>query len=86
MEADFNPNIPQPDPDWDYYELWQMAYQVHEKLEQAIKYMTVVEHADDSTDERLRQQFFELSEMCEECSHATSGDGLVINEDLTEED
>ncbi|NJN13166.1 MAG: hypothetical protein HC836_19600 [Richelia sp. RM2_1_2] len=67
-------NMPVPDPSWDYYELWHMAYRVHEKLEQAIKYMVAIEKSDDSTDERLRQQFYELSVMCEECSYEAKGE------------
>lgn len=86
MEKQFNPNIPQPDPEWDYYDLWEMAYQVHDKLEQIIKYMVFIEEADDSTDERLRQMFFELSEMCKECSHEASGAKELIVNDLNEDD
>lgn len=81
-----NLDISQPDPEWDYYELWDMAYQIKYKLDQAIKYMTAVEEADDSTDERLRQMFFSLSEMCEECSHEASGAKELMVDNLNEND
>lgn len=48
--------------------------------------MSVIEKADDSTDERLRQRFYELSEFCEQCSNEASGFEEIVVSDLDEDD
>lgn len=63
-----NLKIPQPDPDWDYYELWQLAHKLKAGIEETIKYMAVIESADGSTDASLGKQFESLSTLCDNCA------------------
>lgn len=63
-----NLNIPQPDPNWEYYELWQLAHKLKAGIEGTIKYMAVIESADGSTDANLRKQFESLSILCNDCA------------------
>ncbi|MBE9214556.1 hypothetical protein IQ247_18095 [Plectonema cf. radiosum LEGE 06105] len=74
------------DPAWRYYDLWKMAFDAKEKIESIIKYMAVIEEANDFTDERLRQKFCELAEFCEQCSNEASGDEEMVIDDLDETD
>lgn len=76
----------QPDPSWDYSELWSATFKAKEKLQSIIEYMKLIEQSDELTDERLRQNFYELSEFCEECSHLASGAGEIVVSDLSEGD
>jgi hypothetical protein len=48
-------DIPQPDPAWDYYEIWQSLHTIKTKIDAGIKFISGEEQADDSTDQKLRE-------------------------------
>ena len=50
-----NLNISQPDPDWDYYEIWQSLQTIKNKIDAGIKLISGEEQADDVTDQKLRE-------------------------------
>lgn len=72
METDFNPNIPQSDPDWDYYELWQLANKVKVSIEEVIEYMANIENADVFTNVNFTKHFETLSILCDDCADVAS--------------
>ncbi|MBE9210419.1 hypothetical protein IQ244_28730 [Nostoc sp. LEGE 06077] len=61
LERGFHPefdvdSVPQqPDPAWDYYEIWQELHDIKNRIEAGIKFISAVELADDSTDKRLKE-------------------------------
>lgn len=61
MKTYYNPSVPQPDPNWDYYELWRLIHQARKKLEDVINEMSLIESASNSTDESLRKKVRLLS-------------------------
>lgn len=50
-----NKNISQPDPDWDYYEVWQSLHIIRTKIDAGMKFISGEELADNTTDEKLKQ-------------------------------
>ncbi|MEH1959844.1 MAG: hypothetical protein V7L05_08150 [Nostoc sp.] len=69
-----NLNISQPDPDWDYYEVWQSLHTIKNKIDAGIKLISGEETADYATDEKLKQILEPALEQLE----------LVIENDLTD--
>ncbi|MDZ8227038.1 hypothetical protein [Nostoc sp. ChiVER01] len=55
MNNEENLNISQPDPAWDYYEIWQSLHIIKNKIDAGIKLISGEEQADDVTDQKLRQ-------------------------------
>ncbi|MEH2377306.1 MAG: hypothetical protein V7K27_00110 [Nostoc sp.] len=60
LERGFHPefdidNTPQPDPAWDYYEIWQSLHTIKNKIDAGIKLISGEEQADDTTDEKLKE-------------------------------
>lgn len=55
MMMSTNTNIPQPQPDpaWDYYEIWYSLQGIKAKIELGLKLIAVKEQADDDTDQKL---------------------------------
>ncbi|MDZ8083419.1 MAG: hypothetical protein RMX65_022805 [Nostoc sp. DedQUE01] len=60
LERGFHPefdvkvdNLPQPDPAWDYYGIWEALHNIKNKIDTALKFIAGEELADDSTDEKL---------------------------------
>ena len=49
-----NFNISQPDPEWDYYEAWQLLHNIKNKIDAALKIMSGEEHAGYASDEKLK--------------------------------
>ena len=50
-----NLNISQPDPDWDYYEVWQSLHTIKTKIDTGIKFISSKETGDNTTDENLKK-------------------------------
>lgn len=48
-------NFLQPDPAWDYYEIWQALHGVKRKIDAALKLIASEEQADNTTDEKLKE-------------------------------
>ena len=48
-------NIPQPDPDWDYYEIWHSLHSAKARIESGLKLLVGKEYARNSTDEKLKE-------------------------------
>ncbi|MBH8574568.1 hypothetical protein I8752_16360 [Nostocaceae cyanobacterium CENA369] len=46
-------NVFQPDPEWDYYEIWESLHSVKSKIEAGLTFLAKQELADNSTDEKL---------------------------------
>lgn len=55
MSDEENSNIPQPDPAWDYYEIWQLLHTIKNKIDAGIKLISAEELADNTTDEKLKE-------------------------------
>ncbi|MEH1781732.1 MAG: hypothetical protein V7L26_22000 [Nostoc sp.] len=60
LERGFHPEFdidttPQPDPAWDYYEIWQSLQQVKAKIDAGLAFISEQEAADDTTDQKLRE-------------------------------
>lgn len=68
MEQDnLNLDITQPDPEWDYYDLWQKAYSLKIAADGLLEYLAAIERADNSTDARLRTKFNEITDLADAC-------------------
>ena len=53
-----NLNISQPDPEWDYYEAWQLLHDIKNKIDAGLKLISGIsgeEHADYTSDEKLKE-------------------------------
>ncbi|MHC5729588.1 MAG: hypothetical protein ACYTXY_36780 [Nostoc sp.] len=50
-----NLNISQPDPDWDYYEVWQSLHTIKNKIDAGIKLISGKETGDNTTDKKLKE-------------------------------
>ncbi|MEH2137138.1 hypothetical protein [Nostoc sp.] len=61
-----NLNISQPDPDWDYYEVWQLLEAIKNKINAGVKFISGEELADNTTDEKLKQILEPALEQLEE--------------------
>lgn len=46
-------NIPQPDPSWDYYEIWNSMLAIKSQMDTGLKLIAKAEKADNITDEKL---------------------------------
>ncbi|OYD99814.1 hypothetical protein [Nostoc sp. 'Peltigera membranacea cyanobiont' 232] len=71
LERGFHPEFdidttPQPDPDWDYYETWQLLHTIKKKIDAGIKFISGEELADNTTDEKLKQILEPALEQLEE--------------------
>ncbi|WP_375511424.1 hypothetical protein [uncultured Nostoc sp.] len=44
----------QPDPEWDYYEIWQLLHDIKNKIDAGLKVISGEEYADDTSDEKLK--------------------------------
>ena len=73
MSDEENSNIPQPDPDWDYYEVWQSLHTIKAKIDAGLKFISTKEQADDSIDAKLKEILEPALESLE----------LIIENDLT---
>ncbi len=51
--SDFFDNKPHPDPEWDYYEIWQALQDVKNKIDAGLKFISGEDLADNTTDEKL---------------------------------
>ncbi|MEH2219416.1 MULTISPECIES: hypothetical protein [unclassified Nostoc] len=61
-----NLNISQPDPDWDYYEVWQLLHTIKTKIDAGMKFISSEELADNTTDEKLKEILEPALEQLEE--------------------
>jgi hypothetical protein len=59
-------DISQPDPDWDYYEIWQSLHIIKTQIDAGIKLISGEELADNTTDEKLKQILEPALEQLEE--------------------
>ncbi|MCC5620959.1 hypothetical protein [Nostoc sp. CHAB 5715] len=50
-----NLNISQPDPEWDYYEAWQLLHDIKNKIDAALKVISGEERAGYASDEKLKE-------------------------------
>lgn len=73
-----NLNIPQPDPEWEYYGLWQDVHTAKADLDKAIKYIAVIEQPDDSTDACIAQMLNGVADLLRNCVE-------VFDEDTVDE-
>ncbi|MBC1242199.1 hypothetical protein [Nostoc sp. 2RC] len=48
-------DIPQPDPEWDYYPLWHSLQHIKAKIDAALKVMNKQEYANSVTDVEMRE-------------------------------
>ena len=60
LERGFHPEFdidttPQPDPNWDYYEIWQSLHAIKNKIDTGIKLISDAETANNTTDEKLKE-------------------------------
>lgn len=65
--------IPQPDPNWDYYELWQSLHIAQFKIQAGLKLVLGQEQANHDTDQKLKEILETVVEELEQ----------VIDNDLT---
>ncbi|MGF1934521.1 MAG: hypothetical protein RM347_008975 [Nostoc sp. ChiQUE02] len=71
LERGFHPEFdidttPQPDPDWDYHETWQLLHTIKNKIDAGIKFISGEELAGNTTDEKLKQILEPALEQLEE--------------------
>jgi hypothetical protein len=71
LERGFHPEFdidtrPQPDPDWDYYETWQLLHTIKNKIDAGIKFISGEELADNTSDEKLKKILEPALEQLEE--------------------
>lgn len=63
-------NIFEPDPSWDYYEIWHTLHGIKARIETSLNLMSKVEKADSQTDEKLTEilepAFKELEQILDE--------------------
>lgn len=79
LERGFHPEFdiettPQPDPAWDYYEIWQSLQQIKSKIDAGLAFISGEEQADNDSDQKLREILEPVLEQLE---------GIIEN-DLTE--
>ncbi|MBD2202736.1 hypothetical protein H6G33_17815 [Calothrix sp. FACHB-1219] len=48
-------NIPQPDPSWDYYQIWNSLLAIKSQMDRGLNLIAKVEKADSQIDEKLRE-------------------------------
>ncbi|MGB6297008.1 MAG: hypothetical protein WBF90_12610 [Rivularia sp. (in: cyanobacteria)] len=82
MESEKN-NVSHPDPEWEYYGLWQDVNLAKNNLDEAIKYIAAIENPDDSTDARIAQKLGAVISLLKNCSFAFSEEEL---EELLEDE
>lgn len=71
LERGFHPEFdidttPQPDPDWDYYETWQLLHTIKNKIDAGIKFISAEELADNTSDQKLKKILEPALEQLEE--------------------
>ncbi|MBD2344186.1 hypothetical protein [Anabaena subtropica] len=54
-ETEIFNNIPQPDPSWDYYEVWQALHLAQSKIKSGVKVILGQEQANHDTDQKLKE-------------------------------
>ncbi len=59
-------DIPQPDPDWDYYILWHKLFKAKYKLEKLLKYVAQIESANTDSDQNVNEDLVEIINLLEE--------------------
>lgn len=69
-----NNNIPQPDPNWDYYEVWQLLQIAQFKIQTGIKLLLGQEQANNETDQTVKETLETALENLEQVidNHLTS--------------
>ena len=55
-------NTWQPDPSWDYYEIWQSCHQIKAKIDAALNLMREQEDRNDTSDRQINQTLSRASE------------------------
>ena len=50
-----NSNISQPDPELDYYKIWQLLHDIKNKIDAGLKLISGEKHADYTSDEKLKE-------------------------------
>jgi hypothetical protein len=55
MNNEENLDISYPDPEWDYYEIWQSLHTIKNKIDAGLKFISGEELADNTTDEKLKE-------------------------------
>jgi hypothetical protein len=50
-----NNNIPDPDPNWDYYEIWKLLHIAQFKIQTSMKLLLSQEQANNDTDQKVKE-------------------------------
>ncbi|MBE9209180.1 hypothetical protein IQ244_22105 [Nostoc sp. LEGE 06077] len=53
-ETEITNNIPQPDANWDYYEVWQSLHSIKNKIDAGLKFIADQEKSTPATDQELK--------------------------------
>ncbi len=81
--------IPQPDPDWDYYETWQLLHHMKSVAEAGIALIADKKNADSETDAKLNQLIepflIQLEGTVDDLSTEATDEELAFAEDEEEE-
>jgi hypothetical protein len=72
-ETEILNNIPQPDPAWDYYEVWQSLHIAQFKIKNGLQLVLSQEAANHDTDQKLKEILESIVDRLEE----------IIENDLT---
>jgi hypothetical protein len=51
---DISNEIPQPDPAWDYYILWQVLHEIKDRIDEALGFMNDIESSTLESNEAIR--------------------------------
>jgi hypothetical protein len=62
-----NIDIPQPDPDWEYYEPYLLLHQAKDRIEKLIEYLAAREKASQASEIHLHEEIHELVRCLENC-------------------
>jgi hypothetical protein len=65
FDLDVNSSPPQPDPAWDYYEIWQSLHSIKNKIDVGLKVIASQEQAENDTDEELKDMLVPALEQLE---------------------
>lgn len=58
-------NIPEPDPDWDYYIIWHKLFKAKYKIEKLMKFVGEIENSTRESDQSIDQDLIEIVEVLE---------------------
>lgn len=53
-------DIPQPDPSWDYYEIWQSLHSIKNKIDAGLKFIADQKKPTKATDQQLKEMLAEV--------------------------